>query len=345
VSLSDVVPRIVPFGSLPIPTRAQLADVRTSGMQGLIVNTPSFGPGNWFELYLTSEELTAADRAAVYAAKRAAGDTHMIVALSWAYRESGISFGTLGRAPAGFDGTRNWLRFLALLDEIIAAGFYISLHMAGDGLSRPDFGYNDPVGDTYGWQWLMANLATIRAQVGEARAAYIAWCPGFDGCIPGWAGPENDWHRTNEYLQAARQTLGPSAVIALYLSAGYWAWSGETNDWATPDGQQADVAFYEGPVPFGPLVGPYPGPENGSPWDQIWQISKRLLMGAYVRPPDQPADDDPGTIPGSHQTLRGPLMTNYLEISTYDWVRGRVDSGTVQRQRAYLRGCGWARTG
>jgi len=63
VSLSDVVPRIVPFGSLPIPTRAQLADVRTSGMQGLIVNTPSFGPGNWFELYLTSEELTAADRA------------------------------------------------------------------------------------------------------------------------------------------------------------------------------------------------------------------------------------------------------------------------------------------
>lgn len=327
-------------GPLPVPTREQLCKVKTSGMQGLTVST-QYGDAPWFDPYITSPELSSSDRQSIYAAKKAAGDTHCLVALSWNYAEAGVQFGSLNRAPAGFDGTKNWSRFLALLDEIIGAGFYISLHLAGDGLSNADFSYNDPQGWTYGWQWLMQNISAISGTIGAARSPYIIWCPGFDGTIPEWAGPENNWHRTNEWLVQARQVLGPTAVLAVYLTAGYWAWSGETNDYATPDGQNVDIAYYEGPIPFGPRVGPYPGPANGSPWDQIWQISKRLLRSVYTRPPDQPADDDPGTIPGSHTTPRGPMYPIFIEIDTYEWVRGRISLADIQWERNYLRNIGW----
>ena len=151
-------------------------------------------------------------------------------------------------------------------------------------------------------------------------------------------------------MEFCRATIGPSAPLFLYLSAGYWAWSGETNDYATPDGQQVDGVYYEGPIPFGPPAPypPIPDPNNRpdtSPWDQIWQISKRLLCSAYVRPPDQPADDDPGTIAGSHQTPRGPMMPVFLEFATYPFVRTRISAADVEWQRNYLRGCGWAYTG
>ena len=319
----------------PVPTRAQLLAVRTTGMQGLTLDGKPF-----LDWYLTSPDYDAATRQRAYALKHAAGDTHCLLALSWNYQEAGAY------APAGFDGTRDWARFLEILDEVIAAGFLVSLHLAGDGLSTSDrapWGYNDPAGWTYGFQWLMANFPALYARIGAARAPYVLWCPGFDGCIPGWAGPENDWHRTNEWIRLCRSVIGPDAVLMLYLSAGYWAWSGETNDYATPDGQQVDGVYYEGPIPFGPPA-PYQ-PANSSPWDQIWQISKRLLCSAYVRPPDQPADDDPGTIPGSHQTPRGPMVPVFLEFATYLAVRGAISPETIAWQRAYLRGCGWEYTG
>ena len=314
------------------PTREHLIAVQTTGMQGLTLDGHPF-----LDWYLTSPDYDTATRQRAYALKHAAGDTHCLLALSWNYQEAGAY------APVGFDGTKDWPRFLAILDEVIAAGFLVSLHCAGDGLGD-GVNYNDPAGWTYGWQWLMANFHAIFETIGAARSKFIVWCPGFDGCIPGWAGPENDWHRTNEWIQLCRSIIGPDAVLFLYLSSGYWAWSGETNDYATPDGQQVDGVYYEGPIPFGPPA-PYPGKDSGSSWDQIWQISKRLLRSAYVRPPDQPADDDPGTIPGSHTTPRGPMQPVFLEFATYPWVRNNISESDVQWQRTYLRGCGWRYTG
>lgn len=333
----------------PVPTRSQLITVETSGMQGLVVNTPSYGPANWWDPYITSPELTAADRQAVYAAKCAAGDKHMMLAVSWNYAEPGVVFGTLKRALAGFDGTKNWTRFLQIYDEVLDAGFYVSLHLAGDGLSQPQnpdgsWNYNDPTGWTYGWQWLMANLATIRAQVGDTRAAYTLWCDGFDACTPDWAGPTNVWQRMNQYLQLARQVLGSTAAISIYLSSGYWAWSGENDDYATPDGQNVDHVYYEGPIPFGPPA-PYPGKDGGSSWDQLWQISKRLLLSLFVRPADQPADDDPGTMPGIRTTPRGPLGLCFVEFATEPWVRSQISVATVVWQRAYIKAMGWPTVG
>ncbi len=327
MSLLDEVAVIAPYGgaSSAPPTRDQLIAVQTTGMQGLTLDGQPF-----LDWYLTTPDWDAAKRQRAYDLKHAAGDTHCLLALSWNYQEAGAF------APTGFDGTQDWDRFLAIMDEVIAAGFMVSLHLAGDGLSTSGaapWRYNDPQGWTYGWQWLMANIPDIRARIGDARAAFIVWCDGFDGCVPGWAGLENDWHRTNEWLERARQVLGPSAVIAIYLSAGYWAWSGETNDYATPDGQNVDVVYYEGPWPW------------GSNWDQLWQISKRLLDSMYRRPADQPADDDPGTVPGLHTTPRGLLSEVFLEYDTYGWVRGRVDAATVQQHRDYIRGMGWQHVG
>ena len=198
-----------PTPPLMPPTRDQLIRVRTTGMQGVTLDGQPF-----LDWYLTTPDWDAAKRQRAYDLKHAAGDTHCLIALSWNYQEAGAY------APAGFDGTKDWTRFLGIVDEVLAAGFYISLHLAGDGLSHADFSYNDPQGWTYGFQWLMANFSSIWARLGPARTPFILPCPGFDGCIPGWAGPENDWHRTNAWIQLCRATIGPSAPLFLYLSAG-----------------------------------------------------------------------------------------------------------------------------
>lgn len=316
--------------AIAVPTREQLIAVRTTGMQGLWLDD-----GPFLDWFLTSPDYDASKRQRAYALKQAHGDTHCLLALSWNYQEDGAF------APAGFDGTKDWPRFLAIMDEVLDAGFLVSLHLAGDGLGAGP-GYNDPKGWTYGWQWLMANFSDIWARLGS-RTPFTIPCPGFDGCIPDWAGPENNWHRTNEWIQLCRSVIGPDAPLFLYLSSGYWAWSGETNDYATTDGQQVDGVYYEGPIPFGP-----PEPYNAgdsAPWDQIWQISKRLLRSAYVRPSDQPANDDPGTVPGSHQTPRGPMQPVFLEYATFPWVRKDISQATIGWQRQYLRNMGWEYVG
>ncbi len=85
----------------PVPTRDQVCSVRLT-FQGLTVDTADHGTLPWFEAALTS--LSAGDRARVYAAKHAAGDTHCIVALTWNYDEPGQPYGNINRArhDAGF---------------------------------------------------------------------------------------------------------------------------------------------------------------------------------------------------------------------------------------------------
>lgn len=322
-------------GSGPHPSisRDSLIAVETRGMQGLMLHGKPM-----LDWYLTSPDLTAADRREYYTIKQDAQDTHCIIPLSWNYPESGAY------APTGFDGWQNFSRLDDLISEVVDAGFHVPFMCAGDGIDPAQGSiYSDPQGWTYGWQWLMDHFDQIYDQI-TAKSSII-WTPGFDGCIPAWAGPENNWHRTNQWIQKCRSVIGPTGVLFLYLIDGYWAWSGETNDYATPDGQEVDGVFYEGPIPFGP-PDPYPGADSGHSWDAIWQISKRLLREAYVRPPDQPADDDPGSISGRHLTPRGPMMPVFLEFATYPWVRpGHISLEQVQWQRSYLKNLGWPHVG
>src|SRR5262245_28605477 len=61
------------------PTRDQLCAVKMS-FQGLTFNTPSYGNVYWWETIAWWPN--PADRQAAYVAKRAAGDTHIIIDLS-----------------------------------------------------------------------------------------------------------------------------------------------------------------------------------------------------------------------------------------------------------------------
>lgn len=334
----------------PAPPRNDVAAIQTT-FQGLLVPTDHFGTVPWLDYYVTSPDITAADRARSYAAKHARGDTHQTINVSWAYREPGLVF-----APDGRDLTNDLPTLRAFVREAIVNGFKVDLDYPGDGNSlapNPDgsYSYNDPVGDTYGFEWLMANFARIEAGLGplptDAEDLHPFTCrrPGYDGVVPGW----QPWNKVNQWLAYARTVVGPSGCLSLELSAGYWAWSGEHNDYETPEGMELDAVLYEFPYNMGPPAAPPANftsltNEQRAPWDQVWQISKRLLGSAWRRPAEQPADDDPGSYPDIAPRARGPLMRIGYEFDTYGFVRGLANS-IIDAHRAYLRSIGWSLVG
>jgi hypothetical protein len=126
----------------PIPTRALVCSVQHS-LAGLTYPTRQYGPvPAWFY-----GKLEADDRAAARAAHRAAGDTHIPIPITEAYREGG----TLWPAELadGYDYTNDLDTYRAIAHEAIADGFFIDCPLGGDGLGNGP-GYNDPVGRTYG---------------------------------------------------------------------------------------------------------------------------------------------------------------------------------------------------
>lgn len=314
----------------PPPTRDQIGAVKLS-FQGLNVTLPGYGTIPWFEPAISS--LDAAGRQAVYAAKHAAGDTHLAIALSWNYSgDGGYSYPVPGRDLSG-----DLPAFRALVEEAIRNGFYVLAFLAGDGESRPGGGYNDPVGWTYGHAWLMQNLPAIVAALQQPAdlTPYVVLLPGWDGVVPGWApdasDPGSGTYRypaeLDNYLLKAR-ALVPGGYLGVELASGYCHWGGGAENYTSPAGQALDVILQE-----------FPGPPTG---DQVWQIAGRELGPAYVRPPDQPAGDDPGP-PAylSHGTPRGRYFPVAYEYDEYRWVRGRVSADDVRREQAYLRSVGY----
>lgn len=82
--------------------------------------------------------------------------------------------------------------------------------------------------------------------------------------------------------------------------------------------------------------------------DNVWQVAARTLGpvsrgGTYVRPFDQPADDDPGSPPWYLRTgnARGPYFVVAFEFDAYHWSRGRISLEQVEKNRAYLRSVGY----
>lgn len=353
-NLQDVLlPPCVRFkggSTLPAPpSRAQLCGVRCS-FQGLTVET-SRGALPWFEPALGWEAFSA-DHEDIYDVKYAAGDTHVNIALSSQYDEPNQAYAGI----AGKDFSNDLTALRALIMEIICAGasrglpngFLVLLAMAGDGMQP------DPVGMTYGFDWLMQNFervwSALRGDTGEGPdlTPWILPMPGYDGVVPGW----QPWTCVNEYVRMARAVVGPSAPLAIELAAGYCVWSGEENDWATEDGQMFDVILQEYPYPMQP---PNAIPANllnaqgwkatttneqRAPWDQVWQMTGRMVQ-PYNRPSDQPANDDPGGAPFllASGTPRGPFFYIKWEFDTYGWVRW-CPLAQVQAHRATLTALG-----
>lgn len=168
-----------PEAAPPAPTREQVLSVKLT-FQGLSVTLPTYGTIPWFEPAISS--LDAASRQIVYQAKHAAGDTHIGIAISWAY----MNDGNYSYPVPGKDLTGDLPAFRALVAEAIANGFIPVLFLAGDGESTGDGGYNDPNGWSYGYDWLAAHLPQIVGALQQPPdlTPRCIVLPGWDGVTP-----------------------------------------------------------------------------------------------------------------------------------------------------------------
>jgi len=322
------VPPVVPLP--PIPDRLRVCGVQTS-LAGLTYQTAQYGPfpAGWFFL------LTPADRQRAYAAHHAAGDTHIPISISSAYLEPG----TLWPVPLlqGHDYTNDLPAFKAILRELIVNGFVPDVVLAGDAESvndHPQYGqYNDPVGKTYGYTWLMQNLWRILSalQDGEDLTPYCLFRPGWDAVFYGWE-PSNE--KIPAFGRLFRSLL-PHGHLAIEHNTGHIPIGNGPGDYAAGGGMQDyDAILSE----FDDVHA-----------DAFWQVAGRMLGPAYVRPPDQPVHDDPHP-PWylAPPTDRGPYVWCAFEPTrggAYEWVRGWCSVNDVNAVRSYMRRAGARFTG
>jgi hypothetical protein len=349
----------------PIPTRALVCSVQHS-LAGLTYPTRQYGPvPAWFY-----GKLEADDRAAARAAHRAAGDTHIPIPITEAYREGG----TLWPAELadGYDYTNDLDTYRAIAHEAIADGFFIDCPLGGDGLGNGP-GYNDPVGRTYGCGWLMQNLERmIRALQGDGTPArpdltpYICFRPGWDAVFYSWGDPTAARSKGGLRWRWVRWRETPGAKAPAPLSAKMLDEQqarvkkfGELFRQVLPAGYLA-IEHTPGNIPCGEGGGDYApgglmttydtimGEYNTFHEDSYWQIAGRMLDD-YHRPPDQPRGDDPN--PPKYlgpDSPRGPYFYVVFEPTkngVYEWCRGRCTREAMQQEDAYIRASGATLTG
>lgn len=325
-------PGVAPFPSAP--TRDQVCALRTS-LQGLTYETTQFGAiPAWFYA-----GLNATDRAIARAAHKAAGDTHIPISISAAYKEEGTLWPDA--LKEGYDFTQDLDGLRAILTEVICDGLFIDLPLAGDGLGEGP-GYNDPVGNTYGYQWLMANLPRIVAALkGDGTVPdltpFILFRPGWDACFYGWGidgeVPDQQPDRVRRFGELFRALL-PTGHLAIEHTPGNIPCGEGGQDYA-PGGLMRT---------YDTILSEFASVHE----DSCWQVVARMVPH-YHRPDDQPAGDDPNPpwylAPG---TERGPYFYVAFEPTkggVYEWCRGWCNLTDVQAVRSYLRDLGCELTG
>lgn len=318
------------------PTRAQVCGLKTS-LQGLTYHTTQYGDiPAWFYAGLNE-----ADRASARATHKAAGDTHIPISISAAYKEHGTLWPE--QLKQGYDYTQDLDGFRAVLLPVICDGLFIDLPLAGDGLGAGP-GYNDPVGNTYGHQWLMANLARIIAGLkGDGTAGkpdltpYILFRPGWDAVFYGWGEdgvmPDPQPGRVRDFGALFRSLL-PNGNLAIEHTPGNIPCGEGGGDYA-PGGLMRT---------YDTILSEFESVHQ----DSCWQVVARMVPH-YQRPYDQPDWDDPNPpwylAPG---TERGPYFYVAFEPTdggVYEWCRGECTLADVEATRAYLRAMGCALTG
>jgi hypothetical protein len=319
----------------PPPTRDQVCGVRI-GFQGLTAVTAQYGTFPMFGPETTT--LDDADLDAYCAEILAQGFTHGEIAVSWQYAEPGFLMPVPGR-----DLSQDLPELVRRVTRMLTVGKLtaVGVFLAGDGRSLPpnpdgSYPYNDPVGHTYGYEWLLANLPRIVAGFQQAPAGdltkYVFFCPGYDGVFYGWGDPPGQPDQQPARIRAFgalfRQVC-PLGHLALEHDIGHIPTGEGVGDWA-PGGTCADYDI---------VLSEFPNwPETGDP---VWQVAGRLVP-TYTRPPDQPAGDDPS--PPHYLTAgsaRGPTFAVAYEYATYVWTRGRVSLADMQKARAYYKALGY----
>ena len=322
----------------PAPSRDALMDVRVP-FQGFTARTrqygafPAFGPET---TTLADDDLVSYTQQAVSLPHPCGGTfTHTEIAVSWAYREAGFLMPVPGRDLSNDLGELT--RRIALMLQSGATG--VLLFMAGDGRSAPrnpdgTWPYNDPQGDTYGFEWLMANTARIwGAVIAAGLNRYVIPVPGYDAVFYGWgnlpsepATPDLQPARVKQWLDLMR-SIDPGVVIGFEHSAGNFPTGEGTANF--DEGQpmfNCDVLLHE--MDFSVHT------------DKTWQILARSAK-PYNRPSDQPAGDDPNPplfMPAT--SPRGPRRRAAYEWKTYPWTRGQCSAADCDADRIYLQALG-----
>lgn len=311
------------------PTRDQVGAVRI-GFQGMTITTREYGT---FPAFGPETTTLADDDLRSYCQQmRAAGWTHGEIAVSWQYAEPGFLMPVPGRDLTSDAGLVELTRRIAIMLETFTA---VAVFCAGDGLSLPQnpdgsWPYNDPVGHTYGHEWLMANYPRIRDALVHSRYGnllrYCLIVPGYDGVFYGWGKPGEVPDRQPDRVVAFGnlvRSLDPDAYLAIEHTPGKIPVGEGGSDWAA--GGRMTV--------YDVILSEFDWPATG---DQVWQVVGRLNR-PYHRPPDQPAGDDPN--PPYYLATpspRGPYFYVPYEYATYQWTRGQVTAAQIQERRDYF---------
>jgi hypothetical protein len=318
----------------PAPSRDQVCALRTS-LQGLTYTTAQYGAfPAWFYAMLSP-----ADRAGARATHRAAGDTHITIPISEAYKEPGTLWPD--ELKQGYDFTQDLQTFRAILTEAICDGFFIDVPLAGDGMGAGP-GYNDPVGNTYGYQWLMNELPSIvEALKGDGTepdlTPFLLFRPGWDGVFYGWGVngevPDQQPDRVRKFGEEFRRLL-PNGHLAIEHTPGNIPCGEGGGDFA-PGGLMRN---------YDTILSEF----NTVHEDSCWQVVARMVH-PYHRPADQPSGDDPNPpfylAPGNERGRYFYVAFEPTVGGVYEWCRGRCSLADVNDVRAYLRGLGCELTG
>ncbi len=307
---------LIPLMPQP-PSRDEILSAHET-FQGLTVVCDVYGSIPWFDPAISSVD--AACRQEVYAAKKDAGDTALRIDVSWNYQnDGGYSY-----PVKGTDLTKDLKTLRALVLEGINAGFHIRLGLAGDGESVANCAYNDPNGWTYGRACAQNNILPAVLDIlddtpGEpALSPYCVFILGYDGVFYGWTPQE-----VQDFATAFRK-LRPNGYLGIEFNTGHIPVGNGPGDYV-PTGLMAGYDLILGEFDNWPATG-----------DAVWQVLGRLLGPMYLRPPDQPAGDDPHP-PFYLKTpsARGKYYVDCLEFAEYDWVRGRISAADVALARRY----------
>lgn len=305
----------------PPPTRQQALSMQLT-FQGLYVDCPPYGRLPWFEAAIAW--VGPECRANVYAAKHAAGDTHLVIQLPFGpplYDEPNQPY------SADRFGALDWTAHDTAIDpqlsqlvaDVIHAGFVPELVLGGDGPSNSGHAFTE----------LPLVLAALRAYSPDL-SLYTILNPGWDSVFYGWT-PQ----QIADFGRLFRR-LAPDGFLAIEHNIGHIPLGGGPADWSRSGPMSTyDLVLSEFSQPD--------APNN----DSLWQVAGRLLGPAYRRPADQPAGDDP-TPPWYLRsgTPRGPYFVCAFEwVGEYSFVRGKQTSAQQQQFRQYLRALGFAFTG
>jgi hypothetical protein len=291
--------------------------------QGLHVPIDNL-PG-WFEPALAW--IDKAKRPEVYRVKEAAGDRLYGVSLSGSYLEDNVPYNQY----AGYDFSKDLPGLNALVDEILARNPLnaVRLFLAGDGQGNGP-GYNDPVGSTYGHDWLMANFDRVQKSL-DWRCQFIQFIPGYDAIFYGW--DPSQVVAFGELFEATVRARYPHAVLVIEHDIGHIPLGEGDSDYGVGKRMQR----------YDMVASEYNGQGGNSQClvhdNAVWQINGRLRNPGqpYNRPSDQPDGDDPNPPAYLADGPRGETFHEIMEWATYYDSRGQCTSQAIENDRQYLR--------